>query len=106
MSARKLTSTVPASGSVTVEGRESRLNLAEDSILIRRGGIEFRSPAAFAPWTEMTLALRARDNGVVNCSGVVVACVGSKHAGFNVSMVFTSMSKQAEARLSALAQTV
>jgi hypothetical protein len=106
MSARKVSSTNPPSGSVTVQGRESRLTLSEDSVLIRRGGIEFRSPTAFAPWTEMTLALQARDNGVLNCSGVVVACAGSKHAGFNVSMVFTSLSKQAEARISALAQTV
>lgn len=105
MSARKISPTNSATGSVTIQGREARLTLSEDSVLIRRGGIEFLSPTAFALWTEMTLALRAHDNGVVNCSGVVIACAGSKHAGFNVSMVFTSMSKQAEARLSALARS-
>ncbi|MEY4387235.1 MAG: hypothetical protein RLY20_2518 [Verrucomicrobiota bacterium] len=104
MSARKVTSSTSVTENLTIQGREARLTLSEDSVLIRRGGIEFRSPTAFAPWTEMTVALRARDNGEVNCSGVVVACTGSKHAGFNVSMVFTSMSKQAEARISAMAE--
>ena len=48
----------------------------------------------------MTLTLQSpRDNGAVHCSGVVISCTGSKHAGYHVSMVFTSLSKQAQARL-------
>jgi hypothetical protein len=54
----------------------------------------------------MTLALQSpQDGGRLQCSGVVIACTGNKHAGYHVSMVFTSMSKQAEARLSTLAVT-
>jgi hypothetical protein len=53
----------------------------------------------------MTLALRAGDNAVVNCSGVVISCSGNKHAGYHISMVFTSLSKQAQARLNQMAQS-
>jgi hypothetical protein len=31
---------------------------------------------------------------------VVIACSGSKHTGYHVSLVFTGMSKQAQSRLS------
>ena len=54
----------------------------------------------------MTLSLQSpRDNGKVNCNGVVIACTGNKHTGYHVSMIFTGMSKQAEARLQAIAQS-
>lgn len=53
----------------------------------------------------MTLTLQSpRDNGKVHCTGVVIACTGNKHAGYHVSLVFTGMSKQAQARLSTMAQ--
>jgi hypothetical protein len=53
----------------------------------------------------MTLTLQSpSDNGRVNCNGVVIACTGTKHAGYHVSMVFTSLTKQAQARLSTMAQ--
>jgi hypothetical protein len=52
----------------------------------------------------MTLALQSpRDGGRVNCSGVVISCTGSKHTGYHVSMIFTSLSKQAQTRLSTMA---
>jgi len=52
----------------------------------------------------MTLTLRSPlDGGSIHCSGVVISCTGSKHAGYHVSMVFTGLSKQAEARLTAMA---
>lgn len=52
----------------------------------------------------MTLTLRSsRDGGKVHCNGVVISCTGNKHAGYHVSMVFTGLSKQGEARLSAMA---
>ena len=105
MSARKVSDTGLLQNNVTVQGRESRLTLSEGSVVIHRNGIEFRSPTPFPTWTEMTLALRAQDNGVINCNGVVISCSGSKHAGYHVSMVFTGLSKQAQARLSLLAQS-
>lgn len=52
----------------------------------------------------MTLAMQSpRDNGIFRCSGVVISCTGNKHAGYHVSMVFTGLSKQAQARLNMMA---
>jgi hypothetical protein len=91
---------------VTVEARQTRLVLSPGSVIIHKSGIEFRSATAFSPWTEMTITLQSpSDNGRVNCNGVVIACTGNKHAGYHVSMIFTSMTKQAQARLSSMAQT-
>jgi hypothetical protein len=107
MSARKassLTSQLLQDG-VTIQGREACLALDGESVLIRRGGMEFRSPAPFPAWTEMTVTLRTRENGAVRCSGVVISSSGSRHAGYLVSMVFTGMSRQAEARLAQMAQS-
>jgi len=51
----------------------------------------------------MTLTLQSpREGAKVHCSGVVISCTGNKHTGYHISMVFTGLSKQAEARLSAL----
>jgi hypothetical protein len=73
-------------------------------VIIHKNGIEFRSVTGFSPWTEMTLTLQsARGDGKVNCTGVVISCTGNKHTGYHVSMVFTNLSKQAQARLSLLA---
>ena len=105
MSARKVNSASFLQDNVSVQGREARLTLSADSVVILRSGIEFRSPTAFAPWTEMNLALRTSDNRVVNCSGVVISCSGSKHAGYHVSMIFTGLTKQAQERLGKLAQS-
>ena len=105
MSARKVSPRSFLQDHVTVQGREARLTLSADSVVILRSGIEFRSPTAFPAWTEMNLALRASDNRVVNCSGVVISCSGNKHTGYHVAMVFTGLTKQAQARLSALVQS-
>lgn len=105
MSARKLSGSggVELQG-VTVEARQTRLSLSPESVLIRKNGIEFRSPSPFAPWTEMTVTLQSpADNGRVNCTGVVVACTGNRHAGYHVCMLFTGLSKQSQARLSIMA---
>ncbi len=89
---------------VTVEARQTRLLLSPDAVVIHKNGIEFRSASAFSPWAEMTLTLQSPlDGGKVHCNGVVIACTGNKHTGYHISMVFTGLSKQAEARLSALA---
>jgi hypothetical protein len=104
MSARKISSPGSFQQQVTVEARQTRLSLSPDSVVIHRNGIEFRSPTPLSPWTEMTLTLQSpRDNGRVHCSGVVISCTGSKHAGYHVSMVFTGLSKQAQARLDTMA---
>jgi hypothetical protein len=73
-------------------------------MLLHKSGIEFRSDVPFSPWAEMTLTLRSPlDGGKVHCNGVVISCTGNKHTGYHVSMVFTSLSRQAQARLSAMA---
>ncbi|MGH7976718.1 MAG: hypothetical protein ACREC8_08645, partial [Limisphaerales bacterium] len=60
----------------------------------------------FKEWTEMTVAISSpRDGGKLQCSGVVIACSGNKHNGYHVSMVFTSLSKQAQARLNSMAHS-
>jgi hypothetical protein len=80
------------------------LSLSPDAVIIHKNGIEFRSATPFSPWAEMTLVLRSpRDAGKVHCNGVVIACTGNKHTGYHVSLVFTGLSRQAEARLTAMA---
>jgi len=104
MSARKLGSIGSIQQHVTVEARQARLTLSQDAVVIHKNGIEFRSETGFAPWVEMTVTLQSpHDEAKVHCTGVVVECTGNKHAGYHVSMVFTGLSKQAEARLSLMA---
>jgi hypothetical protein len=103
MSARKAELN-PALDRVTVEARQTRLSLSPDAVIIHRNGIEFRSTASLPAWTEMTLTLESpRGDGRVHCNGVVIGCTGNKHSGYHISMVFTSLSKHAEARLSQMA---
>ncbi len=103
MSARKF----EGSGSLqpfTIEARQTRLSLSPSSVIIHKNGIEFRSATPFAPWTEMTMTLQsAPADGRVNCNGVVISCTGNKHTGYHVSMVFTGLSKHAQARLTTMA---
>ena len=103
MSARKFES-ASAFQPVTVQSRETRLSLSPSDVRIRKNGVEFRSATPIAPWTEMTVSLQStRDSGRVNCTGVVISCSGNRHNGYVVSMVFTSLSKQSQARLNLLA---
>jgi|SRR5436190_17458545 hypothetical protein len=104
MSARKIDTTGSVLPHVTIEARQTRLSLSPDSVIIHKNGIEFRTTSAFSPWTEMTLTLQSsRGEGKVNCNGVVISCTGNKHTGYHVSLIFTSLSKQAQARLSHMA---
>jgi hypothetical protein len=73
-------------------------------VRIRKNGIEFRAENAIPVWTEMTVAMQTpTDSRKVNFTGVVVACNGNRHAGYMVSLLFTSVSKQAQARLNSMA---
>jgi hypothetical protein len=107
MSARKLGSIGSLQQDVTVEARQARLTLSPQACVIHKNGIEFRSEIAFARWVEMTVTLQSPQDGAkVHCTGVVVDCTGTKHSGYYVSMVFTGLSKQAEARLCLMASPV
>lgn len=104
MSARKFNQRNSTEANLTVNSRQASLTLSPDAVSIHKGGIEFRSQTAFPNWIEMTVSLKSpADGATVNCTGVVVDCIGNKHEGYHVSMVFTSLSKQAEARLSTMA---
>jgi hypothetical protein len=106
MSARTIQSSEVLS-TVSVQARQTRLSLSAEQVRIHRNGVEFRSDTAIAPWTEMTVTLQSPGEmgrvGRVNCTGVVVGCTGNRHDGYAVSMVFTSLSKQSQARLESLA---
>ncbi len=103
MSARKVQS-IGSLQQLTVEARQTRLSLSPDSVVFHKNGIEFRSASPFSEWAEMTLTLHSPgDSGRLHCTGVVIACTGSKHTGYHVSMVFTGLSKQAQARLATMA---
>jgi hypothetical protein len=89
---------------VTLEGRQALLSLSPDAIIVHKNGIEFRSVSPFPAWTEVTMTLQSPgESGKVHCNGVVIACTGNKHTGYHISMVLTGLSRQAEARLNALA---
>jgi len=106
MSARKIGSIDSLKQQVTIGGRQSRLELSMDAVALHKSGIEFRSPTPFNEWTEMTVELHSsRDNGKIQCSGVVIACSGSKHGGYRVSMVFTSMTEQAQLQLNTMTRS-
>lgn len=88
---------------VTFEGRQARLELSAESVAVHKNGIEFRSPTPFNEWAEMTVSITSpRDGSQLQCSGVVIACSGNRHAGYHVSMVFTAVSRQAQAQLNSL----
>jgi len=101
MSARKIDSTVFQH---SIQPAQHRLTLPANAVRVRKSGIEFRSPQPIAPWTEMTVSLQPmRAAKKVQCAGVVVACNGTSQTGYSVTMLFTNLSRQSQARLSALA---
>src|SRR5437763_12142294 len=103
MSARKV-GNADLFQSVTVQAQATRLNLSAGDIHIRKNGIEFRSNNPIPVWREMTIELQAPlEPKKLNCTGVVVACTGTRHSGFLVSMLFTNLSRQTQARLHSLA---
>ena len=73
--------------------------LSPTSFRIRKNGLEFETMTDVALWTEMTVELQLPGTKSFSCGGVVVACTGNRHTGYNVSLVFTSVSKQAQERL-------
>jgi len=89
---------------VTILARGTRLTLSREDVCIRKNGVEFRSALPIAAWTELTVMLQTpQETEAVHCNGVVVACCGSRHDGYIVSMLFTSLSEESQARLALLA---
>ena len=106
MSARRISSIDSPKQQLTIGGDSASLELSMDAVAIHKSGIEFRSPSPFKEWTEMTVALQSpHDDSQLQCSGVVIACSGNKHAGYRVSMVFTHISDQAQMQLNTMARS-
>jgi hypothetical protein len=106
MSAKKLTGANSFQPAVNVASRDAKLELSADTVSIHKNGIEFRSPAPFKEWSEMTASLQSpQDGSRISCHGVIVGCTGGKQVGYNVSLVFTSMTPQAEKQLGVMARS-
>ena len=106
MSAKKFLSGQSFEKPVTVVVRQAKLELSADTVSIHKSGIEFRSPSPFNEWSEMTVSLQSPvDGSKFSANGVIVACTGGKHAGYHVSMVFTDLTPNAQARLGAMARS-
>jgi hypothetical protein len=106
MSAKHIRSLVPLGNSVNVSGREAALKLSAEQVAIHKNGIEFHSPTSFKEWSEMTVTLHSPLQAAkLSCHGIVVGCVGTRHSGYNISMLFTSLTTQAEKELGAMARS-
>jgi hypothetical protein len=91
---------------VSIEAATDHLTFPPSSVRIRRNGIEFQSTKAFPVWTEMTVALKSPgEERKLKCTGVVVDCVGNRHTGYTVSLLFLNLSRQSQERLDALADS-
>lgn len=104
MSARKASSQdfIPP---VSVRAGTTQLELPASGVKVRKNGIEFRSQNPIPVWTEMTVAMQVpQEPKKVTFNGVVVVCDGSRHAGYAISMLYTSVSKQALAKLATMAR--
>ena len=84
---------------ITLQSSPTLHNLCPTSFRIRKNGIEFKSQKEVAMWTEMTVDLQLPGTKSFTCGGVVVSCRGNRHLGYDVSLVFTSLSEQAQERL-------
>jgi hypothetical protein len=76
------------------------LTVPTNSVRVRKNGIEFRHDQPLATWTEMTVTLQGSGLAKkVNFTGVVVACKGDPQQGFDISMLFTHVTRLSQARL-------
>lgn len=101
MSARRITN--PELFQPIIVNSPTRLDLPAGAVRIRKNGIEFSTDRAIPVWAEMTVAMQTpSDSRKVNFTGIVVACSGDRHWGYTVSLLFTNVSKQAQARLNSM----
>ena len=99
MSARKIDFT--RSIQPLSHGRK-RMSLAASAVKVRKSGVEFRAANPIPAWTEMSVDLQYPDSKKVHFTGVVVACAGNRQSGYLVSLLFTHVSRQSQARLGSL----
>jgi hypothetical protein len=96
MSARKIDNS-----SAGLQPRSTQcLTLSADSVCVRKNGIEFRNDTPIPVWTEMTVTLQGPNPAKkVNFTCVVVACSGNRHEGYQISVLFTHVTRLSQARL-------
>ena len=79
------------------------LCLALGAVRFRANGIEFGSRDPLPVWTEMTVQLKpSAGYEDVACTGVIVACEGNRHLGYQISMVLMNLTPKAEEQLRTL----
>lgn len=84
--------------------QSSAISLPAKAVTIRKNGIEFQSAQPVAPWTEVNLAIESPiEKTRVACRGVVVACEGNRHTGYQVSLLFLGVTPETQRRLESLA---
>ena len=86
-----------------IHGAQTRLSLSPSAVRIRQNGVEFRADKPIGQWTELTIDLTSEDGEKVHCNGVVVECNGNRHMGYQISILFMNLSRQAQERLDLLA---
>jgi hypothetical protein len=102
MSARKLGDS-EFLNPVSISSQAIRLNLPAHAVRIRKNGIEFRAQDPIRPWTEIVINLQTiASSRKLHCHGVVIGCDGNRHAGYLVSVVFTGLSRHAQAQVESL----
>lgn len=95
-----------SSSSSTAETAQpvSTLSLPAGAVTIRKNGIEFLTAKPLSPWTEVNLSIESpSEKKRVNCRGVVVACDGNRHSGYQVSLLFVGLTPQVQQRLESMA---
>lgn len=104
MSAGRLDRRTSPSNAPESASAVSTLSLPAGAVTIRKNGIEFLSEKPLSPWTEVNLAIESpSEKRRVTCRGVVVACDGNRHAGYQVSLLFLGMTPQSQQRLESIA---
>ena len=72
-----------------VDTPQGRFSVPAGLVRVRRSGVEFRGPEPLPLWSEMTVVLQAPAmDEPLRCKGVVVACEGSRHGGYAISLLF------------------
>jgi hypothetical protein len=89
-----------------VKTSKTCLTLPVELVHIRKNGMEFVSKEALSVWTEMTVDVESPEkSNNLRCTGVVVGCNGCASSGYVISMIFVSLSPQAQQKLEALAHS-
>lgn len=85
---------------IPAQPNHATLTLPASAVRVSKNGVEFLSSRPFPVWSEMTVdVVSPRTGGKIHATGVVVECQGNRREGYVVSLMFTGLSKQAQAQL-------